>query len=104
MADRAARFLGLEDDPAERVAARIASIDRVHESLRTHDDESLSALARARFWVTLVGPSAASWPVADLPDEQTMVARANSETGSAFDAIARAVAEALGLRHVETQG
>lgn len=34
----------------------------------------------------------------------TMVARANSETGSAFDAIARAVAEALGWRHVETQG
>ena len=29
VADRAARFLGLEDDPAERVAARIASIDRV---------------------------------------------------------------------------
>jgi ATP-binding protein involved in chromosome partitioning len=33
----------------------------------------------------------------------TMVARADSETGSAFDAIARAVAEALGWRHVETQ-
>ncbi|MEO8798704.1 MAG: sigma 54-interacting transcriptional regulator, partial [Polyangiaceae bacterium] len=78
VADRAARLLGLAADPREPIAARVASIDRVHRALRANDREPMSLLARARFWVALVGPAAAAWPVADLPTEHVMVARAKA--------------------------
>jgi len=66
----------LRDDAREWTEAAISLRRIVHEQPENTPIGPMSSLARARFWVALVGPAAASWPIdASVPEEQ-LVTRA----------------------------
>lgn len=66
VADRAARWLGLQTEDAEKSAARQARVRRTYLAVRRSEPATLTplgALERARWLVALVGPAAAAWPI-----------------------------------------
>jgi serine/threonine-protein kinase PknK len=66
VADRAARWLGLQDDDGEKIAARQARVRRTYLAVRRNEVATLTPLGpleRARWLVALVGTAAASWPI-----------------------------------------
>ena len=97
LASRAARFLGLEPDAAEAIEERRARARRsarvIRRSHETAENRVIDAgstwtpIERARFWVTLVGPSAASWPEIDLEGDPLARALVLAERGP-FEALA----------------